>query len=295
MRRPSTFPEALLTAAAIAGAGASSLGCASLPFHLFHKQAKVPVRPAANAGGGADGEDGAVNPRFFSPPIALASPEDAIVRVLGPQMVCSGTLVEDDLVLTAHHCVVELGKAGEFTKNVRPAKQLRVELGGDYLAWGSVGVKAVVAPPCGEAGGAGDVAVLVLERKVIGLGTMTARLDGPPARGEPLEPVGFGRCAMSADGIHRSVRAGGEVTGVSPGTIALGASICPGDSGGPLLARGSHEVVGVISQSAMDGDERTSSPSVAARIDTFRMVFANARLIADGMSPGEVPPLSCDR
>ena len=280
-QRSSLFPAAVAAIAVV-----TATGCAQLPFH--RKQAKVPVRPAANA----DADD-APNPRFFSPPIALAQPEDAIVRVMGPQLVCSGTLVEDDLVLTAHHCVVELDKKNDFTKTLRAPKDLRVELGGDYLAWGSVGVKNVVAPPCGEHGGVGDIAILVLERKVIGLGTMTARLDAPPVRGEPLEPVGFGRCAMSADGIHRDTRPGGTISSVSPGTIGLTASICPGDSGGPLLARGSHQVVGVISESAMDGDEHTTGVAVAARIDTFRMVFANARLIADGTPENELPPLAC--
>ena len=210
-------------------------------------------------------------------------------------MTCSGTLVEDDLVLTAHHCVVERGKAGEYTSELLKAEDVGVELGGDYLAWGTVGVKHVVAPPCGESGGAGDIATLVLERKLVGLGTMTPRLDGPPRVGEPLEPVGFGRCALSADGIRRAVRQGGTVAKVEGGTVKLEASICPGDSGGPLLTRGSQEIVGVVSQSAMDGDERTRSASVAARIDTFRMVFSNARLIADGLSPAEIPPLTCDR
>jgi secreted trypsin-like serine protease len=73
------------------------------------------------------------------------------------------------------------------------------------------------------------------------------------------------------------------------------ASVCPGDSGGPILARGTHQVVGVVSLSAMDSDEHTSSPSIMARIDSYRMVFANARLIADGMPASEIPPLSCAR
>ena len=222
-------------------------------------------------------------------------PEDAIVRVVGPQMTCSGTLIEDDLVLTAHHCVVERGARGEFTRGLRSGKDIKVELGGDYLPWGKVGVAHVVAPPCGEAGGRGDIAILVLERKLVGLSTMTARLDGPPKIGEPLEPAGFGRCALSGDGIHRSVRRGGSVTALATGIIDLVASICPGYSGGPLLARGSHEVVVVVSQSAMDGDERTSSPSIVARLDAFWMVFSNARLIAYGMSEAELPPLACER
>ncbi|WP_394823471.1 trypsin-like serine peptidase [Pendulispora albinea] len=252
-------------------------------------------KPASFVAAARVGNEEKKPPRFFAPPLAIATSEDAVVRVIGRHVTCSGTLVEDDLVLTAHHCVVERGKSGEFTHRALTGKDIRIELGGDYLAWGYVGVKHVVAPPCGESGGAGDVAVLVLERKLVGLGTMTARLDVPPKEGEPVDPVGFGRCALSPDGIHRSIRGGGHIAAVGPGTLSLEASICPGDSGGPLLARGSHQVVGVISQSAMDGDEQTRSASIATRIDRYRMVFSNARLIADGMSPSEVPPLTCER
>jgi hypothetical protein len=62
-------------------------------------------------------------------------------------MTCSGTLVDEDLVLTAHHCVVRRGPRGEFTKELASARDLRIELGGDYLAWGHVAVAAIVAPP----------------------------------------------------------------------------------------------------------------------------------------------------
>jgi hypothetical protein len=251
--------------------------------------ARAPIRvvPAANAGEATSG------PRYFPPPFALAEPEDAVVRIVGPQMTCSGTLVDEDLVLTAHHCVVRRGPRGEFTKELASARDLRIELGGDYLAWGHVAVAAIVAPPCGEVGGAGDVAVLVLPRKLVGLSTIAPRLDAPPEMGEELDPVGFGRCAMSADAIRRQSRAGGKVAGLTTETLEMRASICPGDSGGPVLAHSTHEVVGVVSLSAMDGDDRTSNISVMARVDTYRALFSNARLIADGASPSEVPPLVC--
>ncbi len=282
--RTTTIPPAIAR-----GAVALSLAALSISATGCMRKSHVAVRAAANT------DDEAKPPRFFPPPLAIAAPEDAIVRVIGPQMTCSGTLVEEDLVLTAHHCVVERESDGNFTKTeVQPSK-MRVELGGDYLAWGSVAVSHIVAPPCGESGGAGDVAVLVLDRKVVGLGTMPARLDEPPKVGEPLDPAGFGRCAMSGDGIHRSVRVGGSVEKLGVGTIRMTASICPGDSGGPVFARGSHQVVGVVSLSAMDADEKTASPSIMARVDDYRMVFAHARLIADGMSAGELPPLSCAR
>lgn len=224
---------------------------------------------------------------------AIASPEDAIVRVMAPTATCSGTLVEDDLVLTAHHCVVQRGTKGEFTKTDLDAKDLSVELGGDYLPWGTVGVKDVVAPPCGQGGGEGDIAVLVLDRKLVGISPMTARLDEAPRSGEIVDPAGFGRCALSPDGIHRSVRTGGAIQEVRNGSLSLVASICPGDSGGPVFERGTRRVVGVVSASAMDHDERTSAATIVARVDAYRAVFNNARLIADGLHKNELPPLTC--
>ncbi len=270
-------PTAVLASLLLADLG---LGCAPTVAHPA-------VRPAAN--GIDDGLDVLTAP----PPFRLALPEDAVVRIVGPKMTCSGTLIDDDLVLTAHHCVVARGRRGEFTPALEAPGGIRVELGGDYLAWGSVGIKAIVAPPCGEAGGAGDIAVLVLERKLVGIATKDPRVEAPPRIGEVVDPVGFGRCALSPEGIRRRDRAGGKVVGTTPETFVMSASICPGDSGGPVLARGSQEVVGVVSLSAMDSDERTASMSIMARLDAFRPVFSAARLIADGADPNEVPPLSC--
>jgi hypothetical protein len=264
-------------------------GCAAHPRTVVH------VVPASS-------ESAADDPsRYFSPPIfEKAVPEDAVVRIVGPQMTCSGTLVDEDLVLTAHHCVVVRGARGEFTKELVSPKDLRIELGGDYLAWGHVGVSHIVRPrdkngvPCGEQGGAGDVAILVLPRKLVGLGVIALRLDAPPVMKEPLAPVGFGRCAMSDDAIRRRDREGGDVTWLDPETFGMGASICPGDSGGPVL-RGGYEVVGVVSLSAMDGDDRTRNVSVMTRVDNMRALFSNARQVADGVSESELPPVACSR
>jgi Trypsin len=213
--------------------------------------------------------------------------------VVGPQMTCSGTLVAEDLVLTAHHCVVERGVHGEFGVKVVKPGTVEVELGGDYLPWGNVGVTAVLAPPCGEAGGRGDLAMLVLERKLVGMTTMALQERAPHA-GEQVYPAGFGRCALSAEGIRRREREGGAVGLISSGTFEAEASVCPGDSGGPVLDNLTHEVVGVVSLSAMDYDEGTRGRSVFARVDGIPKLMAYARVVADGGDPGDLPPLSCE-
>jgi hypothetical protein len=274
---PSILPTMVAAAAAVAG-------CAHLPFGPGAHD--PPVQPASMQAQ----ED--IN-LLLSPSAALASPADAVVRVVGPQMTCSGTLIAEDLVLTAHHCVVERGPHGEFTaKSLTPAS-IQVELGGDYLPWGNVGLTAVLAPPCGEAGGRGDIAVLVLERKLVGLATIPLR-EAAPHPGELVYAAGFGRCALSAEGIRRREREGGPVASVSHGAFEVEASVCPGDSGGPVLDLRTREVVGVISLSAMDYDEGTRGRSVFTRVDEMPKLVAYARLVADGGDPSDLPPLSCE-
>ena len=269
----------------LASIAAGSVGCGLLPFG--HPAAKAPVRPASL-------EAQQDLQLLLHPSVGLASPGDAVVRVVGPQMTCSGTLVAEDLVLTAHHCVVERGARGEFTPKLVAAPAVQVELGGDYLPWGNVGLKAILAPPCGEAGGRGDVAVLVLERKLVGMPTLALHED-PPHAGDAVAPEGFGRCVLSAEGIRRRDREGGTIASVGAGIFEAQASVCPGDSGGPVLDALTREVVGVVSLSAMDYDESTRARSVFARVDEMPKLVAYARLVADGADLGDMPPLSCDR
>jgi len=234
-------------------------------------------------------------PWSLSPPIGVALPDEAVVHVVSKGVGCSGTLITNSLVLTAHHCIVERSPEGEILEKDLPASALEVELGGDYLPWATVKVRALLAPACGYGGGHGDIAILVLSRRLVGLSMMPARLARAPRVGEMIEPVGFGRCPMSTDGIHRIRREGGPIERMDSGLLYASTSICPGDSGGPARSQSTGEVVAVVSAGVMDDDDQTRDPTNFTRLDAWRALFENAQLILDGSSPSEVPPVGgCD-
>ncbi len=224
-------------------------------------------------------------------PLSLGRDDDFVVRLVVGSVTCSGTLFEEDRVLTAHHCVSARNKYGDFeNKNVSP-KEVRVEIGGDYMPWDDVGVRAIVSPPCGYAAGEGDIAVLVLDKKLRGMKVAKLRLDEPPRMKEEVDPAGFGRCGLSTDAIRRRDRTGGHIDKIYESRFRTNAAICPGDSGGPAIGGSSGEVVGIISAAAMDGSESTRDRAEFTRIDRWRAVFSTAALIAEGASSNEVPPV----
>ncbi len=230
--------------------------------------------------------------RPFLAPISLVSDlqDESIVRIVG-QVSCTGAVIGERLVLTAHHCVAEHDANGRAQPRDADPSSLRVELGGDDLPWGEVGVRAIVSPACGYELGEGDIAILVLARDLVGMPPFSARIDAPPKPGEQVAPWGFGRCARGSGPIHRQDRAGGPVLSVASGVFHADAEVCPGDSGGPVLdAR--REIVGVVSAAVMDTDPNTRDAAYFARIDRFQQLFSAAKELAenDAMSPSELPP-----
>jgi hypothetical protein len=223
-------------------------------------------------------------------PFEGVAQRDAVVRVVAKDKVsCTGTLFAEDLVLTAHHCVSARDAKGRVQNRDVAPEDIQVELGGDDFPWGDVKVRAVVAPQCGFVSGEGDIAILVLDRHLIGMPTSSARIDAAPQPKDGVWVFGFGRCALSERGIHRAPRDEAEITTVAPGQFEAIAAICPGDSGGPVY-NSKMEIVGVVSASVMDGDEQTKGRSVFTRVDVWSQLFATAHEISGGASPSELPP-----
>jgi Trypsin len=239
--------------------------------------------PAANQGQNPD------RPLEISSLMRMAVNKEAVVRLVVDHVSCSGTLISDDLVLTAHHCVsVHDAKGHAIEQDVAP-EAVSIELGGSHLPWGEVGVRAIVSPDCGYERGEGDIAILVLSRKLVGMPTFTPHLESPPPKGEAVYPWGYGRCALTHDPVHLVARSGGTIDSLYRDEFLGKAAICPGDSGGPALTI-NDDLVGVISTSVMDGDERTSGITHYTRLDVWRGLFAAAREISNGASPSELPP-----
>jgi len=262
--------------------------CAWITSACLHLPEPHALTPHAASGDTIEEED-----VHLGLPLAVATDEDYVVRVVSGAVTCSGSLITEDRVLTAHHCLAQRGHQGSTLELDVAPEAVKVELGGDPFAWGQVGVRAIIAPTCGYSGGEGDIAILVLERRLIGMTTRRVGLGDPPQVGAAIEPIGFGRCYLGGSPGGRAIRTGGPIQEVWKRDFLLEASICPGDSGGPAVDLGSGDIVGVISEAVMDGDPDTRGRAEFTRLDAWRPLFTQAQAVVDGMSPAELPPVEC--
>lgn len=175
---------------------------------------------------------------------ACASPSDpapaddndvVIVERQGRSDFCSGTVLTGTLVLTALHCVQEIG-------DHRPVDPAAITLGigsaVDDPALSRVGVAeirvldpAMIGSPEDLQGV--DIAVLVPQRPLPLPGYGLPGQPPLPAPGESLTLVGFGEDRYGRVGRRHSTEV--RVTGQTDTGFAYTGGGCLGDSGGPLL------------------------------------------------------------
>jgi S1-C subfamily serine protease len=87
----------------------------------------------------------------------------------------------------------------------------------------------------------------------------------------------------------------GSVRELGDTAFSLDAAACSGDAGGPLISDWTGEVVGVLSGTPVQADDKSASSvsGVAARVDVARGLLAQAFLMAHGVSAAELPAIAC--
>lgn len=178
-----------------------------------------------------------------TPVVALAPIVQSGGQVEYPE-ICSGTLITVDDVLTSAHCI--LGPWQRYGSNLT---NFAVFAGGEQL----IVVNAAVHPFYdGTVGSPYDIAMVTLERVPNpAIGPVPILVSQLTAAGQKMSTFGYGTNNFGEVGILKSA----EIVidrlfeGNLVATLQSGASVCPGDSGGPVVqvVDGVTSIVGVNS------------------------------------------------
>jgi len=174
---------------------------------------------------------------------------------------CTASLVAENLILTARHCVGEVdSKTKDRMLSTHDPARIAIYVGSD----GPQQIAARQRPaargtriftPAGQSLFP-DIALVVLDRKV-DAPVAALRLNRGPTRSERVSVVGFG---MTEENVNASVRMQRDVqvTALAPavtqyhklneGEFAFGEAACFGDSGGPAISPSTNAIVGVASR-----------------------------------------------
>jgi hypothetical protein len=223
----------------------------------------------------------------------------------GPQpMACTGTIIADDLVLTARHCVSDLSAGPARCDDRRPwgaalqdgglSVVLDDVVSGDSEVWPAVPV--LLGPDDAEQ--CGNDLALVRTSRPLGRPPVALRLDAPPRVGEPVSVVGYGDSAGPETSGARRRRDGLRVMQVGRTTTASGATRttesewvidegpCAGDSGGPAFDADGVQL-GVMSR----GNQATCQSMIYTRLDRFADGLRRYLPVPDAGQPAPQPPV----
>jgi hypothetical protein len=131
-----------------------------------------------------------------------------------------------------------------------------------------------------------DIALLLLDRALVGGVIAPVRLDTKPVNGEMVTVVGWGIAEDDPNPPVRRQRANVEILDVGPADqlgpneFRIGEGTCQGDSGGPAIAA-SGAVLGALSRGG-NGTDGTGADSCLGGTNIFTSTAAHADFIRAG-------------